>query len=155
MTLAGRDMICGAAGLAIALAYYALADGLPVSLLSDAIGADGLPKSLAIGLAVCSVLLLGRAVLTRGTAAVVFEALVHLRALGIIVLGALYAALAPLIGYGPSVGLLIAATALYFGTALNARLVVIAAAGAAVFWAMFVHMLGVPMPAGTLWHAFL
>jgi putative tricarboxylic transport membrane protein len=153
MTLAGRDMACGAAGLAIALAYYALADALPVSLLSDAIGADGLPKSLALGLAVCSALLLGRAVLTRNTATVAFAFLTHLRALGIIALGALYAALAPLIGYGPAVGLLIAATALYFGTALNTRLIVIAAAGAAVFWAMFVHMLGVPMPRGTLWHA--
>jgi putative tricarboxylic transport membrane protein len=155
VTLVGRDMICGAAGLAVALAYYALADALPVSLLSDEIGADGLPKSLAIGLAVCSALLLGRAALTHGTEAVAFKLLTHMRALGVIVLGALYAALAPLIGYGPAVALLIAATALYFGTALNARLILVAAAGAAVFWAMFVHMLGVPMPAGALWHAFL
>ena len=48
MTTAGRDMISGAAGLAIALAYYALADALPVSLLSDEIGAAGVPKSLAV-----------------------------------------------------------------------------------------------------------
>lgn len=148
-------MLCGAAGLAVALAYYALADALPVSLLSDAVGAAGLPKSLAVALALCSALLIGRAALTHGTATIAFEVLTHLRALGIIVLGALYAALAPLIGYGAAVALLIAATALYFGTALNARLVLIAAAGAVIFWAMFVHMLGVPMPAGALWHAFL
>jgi putative tricarboxylic transport membrane protein len=150
VTTAGRDMICGVAGLAIALAYYALADALPVSLLSDEIGAAGVPKSLAIGLGLCSILLVGRAAVTRGAAAITFEASTHARALGITAIGAAYAALAPLIGYAPAVALLIAGTALYFGTRLNPRLIVVAVLGAALLWALFVRMLGIPMPDGML-----
>lgn len=150
MTAAGRDMICGAVGLAIALGYYALAGALPVSLLSDEIGAAGVPKSLAIGLGLCSLLLVGRAAVTRGSAAIIFNALTHARALGITAIGAAYAAFAPLVGYAPAVALLIAGTALYFGTRLTARLIVVAALGAVLLWALFVRMLGIPMPDGTL-----
>jgi len=139
-------MICGAVGLAIALAYYALSDALPVSLLSDEIGAAGVPKSLAIGLGLCSILLVGRAALTRGTPAIAFAALTHARALGIIAIGAAYAALAPLIGYAPAIALLIACTALYFGTRPNMRLIAVAVLGGAALWALFVKMLGIPMP---------
>ena len=39
-------------------------------------------------------------------------------------------------------------TALYFGLRPELRLALVAALGAAVFWAMFVKMLGVSMPAG-------
>jgi hypothetical protein len=39
-------------------------------------------------------------------------------------------------------------TALYFGLRPDLRLVLVAALGAAVFWALFVKMLGVSMPAG-------
>jgi hypothetical protein len=148
-------MICGAFGLAIALAYYALADALPVSLLSDAIGADGVPKSLAIGLGGCSVLLVGRAVLMRGGAAIRFEALTHARAFGITAIGAVYAALAPLLGYAPAIAFLIAGTALYFGTRLNARLILVAALGGILLWALFVRMLGIPMPEGTVLRLFV
>jgi putative tricarboxylic transport membrane protein len=149
VTTAGRDMICGAAGLAIALAYYALADALPVSLLSDEIGAAGVPKSLAIGLGLCSILLVGRAALTRG-AAISFDTLTHARALGIIAIGAAYAALAQLIGYAPAIALLIAGTALYFGAWLSPRLIMVAILGGAALWALFVRMLGIPMPDAAL-----
>jgi len=121
-------MICGAFGLAIALIYYALADALPVSLLSDEIGAGGVPKSLAIGLGLCSILLIGRAAMTRGTA-IRFEAMTHARALGITAIGAAYIAVTPLIGYAPGAALLVIGTALYFGTRLNPRLIVIGVVG--------------------------
>ena len=154
MTTASRDMICGAFGLAIALAYYALADALPVSLLSDEIGAGGVPKSLAIGLGLCSVLLIGRAALTRGAAAIRFEGLTHARALGITAIGTAYIAVTPLIGYAPGAALLIIGTALYFGTRLNPRLIVIGVLGGVLLWALFVRMLGIPMPNGTLLRLF-
>jgi putative tricarboxylic transport membrane protein len=152
VTLAARDMLCGAFGLVLAAAYYALADALPVSLLSDQIGADGVPKSLAAGLALCSLLLVARAALAR-TGSKAGEAVgphEHARSLGIVALGALYAAVAPVIGYAPALALLIAAAALYFGTELTLRLVLVSALGAALFWALFVKMLGVAMPSGSL-----
>jgi hypothetical protein len=154
MTTASRDMICGAFGLAIALAYYALADVLPVSLLSDEIGAGGVPKSLAIGLGLCSVLLIGRAAVTRGAATIRFDGLTHARALGITAIGAVYIAVTPLIGYAPGAALLISGTALYFGTRLNPRLIVIGVVGGVLLWALFVRMLGIPMPGGTLLRLF-
>jgi putative tricarboxylic transport membrane protein len=151
VTAARRDVLCGAFGLALAASYYALADALPVSLLSDEIGADGVPKSLAVGLALCSMLLIGRAALARGAPARDSSNLFdHARSLGIIALGALYAALAPATGYVPALALLLAATALYFGAGLGLRLVLISALGAALFWALFAKMLGVAMPQGTL-----
>jgi putative tricarboxylic transport membrane protein len=152
VNLAARDMLCGAFGLALAAAYYALAGALPVSLLSDEIGADGVPKSLAIGLALCSLLLIGRAALARRTSPSAKEtsAVEHLRSLGIVALGALYIAIAPLIGYVPALALLLVAATMYFGAAFNLRLVLISVVGAALFWAMFVKMLSVAMPSGTL-----
>jgi len=153
VTHASRDMVCGAIGLALAAAYFALADALPVSLLADEIGADGVPKSLAVGLALCSLLLIGRAAMVRKASSDGGEAVGlrdHARSLGIIALGALYAAIAPAIGYPPALALLLVAAALYFGTALTLRLVLVAALGAALFWALFVKMLGVAMPSGSL-----
>jgi putative tricarboxylic transport membrane protein len=147
-----RDLLCGGYGLAIALFYYRLADALPVSLLSDQIGADGVPKSLAIGLAICSALLMARAMFAREAPASE-ESLTlrdHARSYGIIALGALYAAITPVIGYMPALALLLAATVLYFGAAFSVRLVVVSVLGAALFWALFVKMLGVAMPSGSL-----
>lgn len=152
MRAAARDIVCGGAGLVLAAIYYRLADALPVSLLSDEIGADGVPKSLAAGLALCALLLVGRAALRRpapqqdGSSTLA----THARAVGIIVIGALYAAIAPLIGYVPALALLLVATALYFGAALRLQLVVVAVVGAAAFWALFAKMLGIAMPTGSL-----
>jgi hypothetical protein len=152
MTVAARDMLCGAVGLVLAAFYFRLADALPVSLLSDEIGADGVPKSLAVGLALCSLLLIGRAALARASSprAEASSAIGHARSFGIVALGALYAAVAPAIGYAPALALLIAATTLYFGAAPSLRLALAAALGAALFWVLFVKMLGVAMPSGSL-----
>ena len=153
MISVSRDTICGALGLVLAVAYFVLADALPVSLLSDEIGADGVPKSLAVGLALCSLLLVGRSVLLRKASSERDEAVSlreHAHSLGIIALGAVYTAIAPAIGYPPALALLLVAAALYFGTAFTVRLVLVSALGAALFWALFVKMLGVAMPSGSL-----
>lgn len=152
MTAVRRDILCGACGLVLAAFYYRVADALPVSLLSDEIGADGVPKSLAVGLALCSLLLVGRAVLLRrassgGEAPSILD---HARSLGVVGLGAVYAVIAPVLGYAPALALLLAAVALYFGAGLSLRLVLVSALGAVLFWALFVKMLGVAMPSGGL-----
>ena len=151
MTANTRDIACGAFGMALAGVYYLQARTLPVSLLSDAVGADGVPKALAVALAVLSALLIVRAMAVRAPAreeAAKSNTQTHLRALGVVGLGAAYAVAAPFIGYPVAIALLIGMTALYFGLRPELRLAAVAALGAAVFWAMFVKMLGVSMPAG-------
>jgi putative tricarboxylic transport membrane protein len=137
--------------MALAGVYYRQAQALPISLLSDTVGADGVPKALAIGLASLSALLIVRAVAfrvpVRGEAEK-FDVHTHLRALGVVALGVAYVAATPIVGYPVAIALLIGLTALYFGLRPEPRLALIAAFGAAVFWAMFVKMLGVSMPAG-------
>lgn len=151
MSAMARDVLCGGLGLTLAGVYYLQADALPRSLLSDAVGADGVPKALAIGLAAVSAILVVRALALRPATQArsePFDVLVHLRALGVVGLGAAYAAAAPFLGYPLAVALLIGLTAIYFGQRPEPRLALVAAFGAAVFWSLFVKMLGVAMPAG-------
>jgi hypothetical protein len=54
---------------------------------------------------------------------------------------------APLVGFGAGLALLIAAVAVYEGMRLSWRLAVVAAAGALGFWLLFVRLLGVEQPA--------
>jgi hypothetical protein len=148
-----RDIICGAFGLAIATAYYAAATGIQQSLLSDAVGADGIPKLLAISLGLFSALLLLRAALRRqttrgGEAQEAATMRQHLRALGLVGLGFAYAAVAPYLGYPLALALLIGAAVVYFGLRPSPRLVLVSAAGAMILWVLFVKLLNVPMPVG-------
>jgi hypothetical protein len=75
---------------------------------------------------------------------------IHLRALGVVVLGFGYVALAPWIGFLPAVALLIGATAIYFGGRPSATVVLLSITGGVVLWLVFARMLGVSMPVG-LW----
>ena len=98
-----RDLVCAAIGLALAGAYWAAASRLPTSFLSDAVGADGVPKALAALLAVLSLAIGARALFRRAESPVKKN---HLRALGIALLGFVYVALAPYLGYLICVALL-------------------------------------------------
>lgn len=144
-----RDLVFAALGLALAAAYYAAADALPVSLLADSVGAGGIPKLLAVALAVLSVLVGARSLLAGGAVAGADPgAGRHLRALGIAGLGFAYVAAAPYLGYPLAVALVVAATTLYYGATLRVSVLVYAAACAAMLWLVFARMLGVAMPAG-------
>ena len=148
-----RDVVLGCAGLAAAAAYWRAADALQVSLLADEVGADGVPKALAVGLGALSLLLLVRALAPRPAVAgaeVSRGAAPHLWAAGVVGLATLYALAAPWLGYVLALGLLIAATAILFGMRPHPRLGFVAAGGALFFWVLFAKFLGVAMPAG-LW----
>ncbi len=67
-------------------------------------------------------------------------------------IGAAYVLALPWIGYLLGVGLLILATIFYQSGKREPSAVLIAAAGALVFWAIFVYVLRIPEPAG-LWPA--
>jgi hypothetical protein len=138
-----RDLACAALGLALAAAYWAAADRLPTSFLSDSVGADGVPKGLAVLLAAFSLVIGIRALARPGTGP---ERKNHLRALGIAVLGFAYLAIVPLAGYLVSMALLTGAAAWYYGAPRRADTAVFALGTAALLWAVFRVFLGVALP---------
>jgi hypothetical protein len=151
-----RDLTCSAALLIIAASYYALASGIGRSALADEVGPAGLPVLYAAVLAVLALALAAKALLRPSlfpapdaTGAKPALPFILRRAAGVAAIGIGYLLIVPLAGYFLTLAMTIAATALYFGERISARLAVIAITGAATFWALFVWLLGIPMPA--LW----
>lgn len=148
-----KDLIGSIALLGIAAAYYAASTTIFSSALADEVGADGIPVLLAALLAVIALAIGVQAFVrvpapakpasTEGEA----EAPV-LRALGLLGFGVLYIMVVQILGYFPTIALLIGAVALYEGMRLSWRLVAVALGGAAFFWLLFVMVLGIRQPAG-------
>jgi hypothetical protein len=138
-----RDLVCAALGLALAAAYWIAANALPESLLSDAVGADGLPKAYAVVLAALSLLIAVQA-WRKPSAAGSGER--HARALGIAGLGYVYVALAAFIGYTLSVILVTGAATWYYGARRPIAIALFAIASGAFLWLMFAYVLNVSMP---------
>jgi cell division protein FtsW (lipid II flippase) len=148
----------------LAVAYWFGADALPKSRLGGQVGADGLPKLLAISLAVLSVALAAqtlaymrkerRAGMARpaesdgGHDAHDWKS--HARAFGLIAIGAAYLALLPYLGYAVSAALLLLVVSTYCGLKPSWRSLVFAVVGGVAFYFLFVKLLQVPLPAG-LW----
>ncbi len=145
-----RELVTGIAALALAAAYFAAADALPVSLLSDEVGADGVPKAIAVALGLCGLMQLARAALRRAPAAAGDEtaagAKPHLRALGLLGIAIAYVVVTPHVGYLVATAALLFAAAAYAGQRLSLTLAAVSLAGAVVLWLSFVKLLGVAMP---------
>lgn len=145
----GREMVFGGAMLVLSAAYYGMADRLPVSQLSDAIGPEGLPKIYALALAALSLLLIAGAVAARRRAAAAAEARAPVsRVAGMLLMGAAYIVLAPWIGYPIAIAALIAATTYYQGGAFTREAGLVAVSGGVLFWLLFVVLMGIEQPAG-------
>jgi putative tricarboxylic transport membrane protein len=128
--------------LAFSVVFWLGADGIPKSRLSGSVGADGLPKMLAVTLGILSAGLIAQTLLMMKLASPTARAgegdksghwMQHLRALGMIALGAAYLVLVPYLGYVLSIGLLLLAVALYNGKRPSAGLFLFAALGAVFF----------------------
>jgi putative tricarboxylic transport membrane protein len=146
-----RDLVCAALGWALAAACWIGSSRLQKSLLSDAFGADGLPRGLAVVLAVVSTLIAVRALWVHRRAASDLSpdattSLEHARALGILAIGAAYVILTPLIGYLPGAALVLIVTTLYYGAPPRLSLFVVSVAGATFLWFLFARVLSVSMP---------
>jgi putative tricarboxylic transport membrane protein len=147
--------LIGLAGL-----YWIGADQIRVSRLEGIVGAQAVPKGLAVSLAMLSALLLAQDLwrARRAAAAVGVEAgeisgwHAHLRAGGMLLIGVGYLALVGTIGYVPAVALLVVATALYLGQSWSVRLAVLALGLALLYYVIFVRLLGIPLPPG-IWPA--
>ena len=137
--------------------YWLGADQIRVSRLEGIVGAQAVPKGLAVSLAILSVLLIAQDLLrTRRVAAgaaggeegEVSGTHAHLRAAGMLLIGIGYLAVVGTIGYLPAVVLLVLATALYLGQSLSARLALLAVGLAVLYYLIFVRLLGIPLPPG-------
>jgi putative tricarboxylic transport membrane protein len=138
-----RDFVCAALGLALAVVYWIAANALPQSFLSDAVGADGLPKAYAVVLAVLSGLIAAQAFWRKPAAS---EDRQHFRALGIAALGFLYTVGAAFVGYTVSVIVVTGVAAWYYGARRPLTVGVFAIASGAFLWFMFAYVLNVAMP---------
>ena len=150
------NLIAGVVLLAFSVIFWLGADAIPKSRLGGSVGADGLPKTLGIALGVLSLGLIAQTLLmARAAPAAAVERVnraerrnLHLRALGMIVIGAVYVAVVPYLGYVLSIALLLLAVALYNGKRPSRGLVLFTILGAVVFYVLFVQILDVPLPAG-------
>ncbi|MXQ14359.1 tripartite tricarboxylate transporter TctB family protein [Microvirga makkahensis] len=140
-----------------AVVFWFAADAIPKSQLGGTVGADGLPKLLAIALGVLSAGLIVQSLLAMKAAGPAVPAepkrrsgniARHLWAAGMIAIGAVYLIVVPYLGYMLSVGLLLLTVALYNGKRPSFGLLLFAALGAGFFYLMFVRLLDVPLPAG-------
>ena len=151
-----RDSAVALGLIGIAGLYWLGADRIRVSRLEGIVGAQAVPKGLVVCLGILSALLIAqdlwRARRVAGPASVeareVSGSYAHLRALGMLLIGAGYLTLVGTIGYVPAVALLVVATALYLGQSLSARLVALAVGLALFYDLMFVRLLGIPLPPG-------
>ena len=154
-----RQLTCSAILLLIAAGYYSVASQITRSALADEVGPAGLPVVYALVLATVALALAAKAVfrpLLRAvdvTAAAGEPTLGFLlrRAGGVFAIGVGYVLIVPLAGYFLTLVAVIVAMALYQGERASARLATISVAGAALFWLLFVQLLGIPMP--SLWGA--
>lgn len=167
-----RNLIGGILTVLIGVGYLAMALNIRTSALDDAVGPAGFPKALAyavIGLGLILCLQSITAITMRRSArplAAGPEAEPEapeeqgstlrgvLKAGGMLALGIAYLLIVRWLGYVPSVALLMIASAVYLGTPFSLRVVWIGVAGALVYWAVFVWLLGIPLPAGILGNLF-
>lgn len=165
-----RDFALGCLMLALAGGYYAASTLIPESQLADAIGPQGLPRTYAVVLAALSFVLIGQSLWRvrppsasavrrspgeggKDAADAPAEESAHSprvlwRVGGMLLIGAVYIAGAPWIGYTPALAALIMVTTYYQGGLINRRVALVSVSGAMFFWLLFVFFLGIPQPAG-------
>ena len=144
-----KDGTFGALGIVVAALYWWEANDIQRSFLTDETGADGVPKMLAVALGV-----LGALVLIRDLASPVWQAAEktaghpHRRALGLLAVAVLYAALFVPLGYLAATALFIATAAAYAGQRRYWRLGAAAIIGSLALWLIFDRVFGVALPWG-------
>jgi cell division protein FtsW (lipid II flippase) len=156
------DTITAIVLLAFALIFWIAADRLPKSSLGGGVGADGLPKFLAVALAFLSLILLVQSLLPKKKVPLedeeeeeeVVSFTAHLTSLGILVIGGVSVLLLPILGYTLTIALLLIVMAIYHGQKLNWTVALYGAGGAVFMYLVFEKLLAVPMPTG-IWTSLL
>jgi len=159
-----RDSFVGVSLLLFSGLYWLGAAAIRVSPLEGSVGAAGLPKALAVVLAILSVYLIGRNLLSvrAGDRAAPeaspakpapveekpFTLRHHLRAMMMLAFGVGYVLLLPELGYAVSVTLLMAGVAYFLGLRRLPKVALFAVLGGAFFFLLFVVILKIPLPEG-------
>jgi len=165
-----RDLVFGTATLAVAVVYYGFAAAIPHSDLADPVGPQGLPNTYAVLLAALSLMLIARSLraevrqaptgdrpnaepaesrMPSAESPIAIPGRIP-RVLGMLLIGIAYIVVLPWLGYLVSIAALITATIYFQGGSVNARSVLVALSGAALFWLLFIWLLRIQYPAG-LW----
>lgn len=145
-----RNVVLGGITLALSLVYFWLASSVRVSQLADAVGPQGLPKAYSVALAALSIVLIAgslRGVRDPKPAGAGGRSTIP-RVAGTLLIGIIYILLLPWVGYFLSIASLILVTSYYQGGSLTRTSVLVAIAGGAFFWVLFVGLMGIAMPAG-------
>lgn len=157
MTDRQRDRLLAVLAAAFATLYVSAARSIEDSLLSDAVGAGGVPQAVGIALVLAALALFAKSFVGPAAAAESKPAQpssrlgAALRTVGLALILLTYAALLPLLGYPLSVSLLVLAAGWLAGAALKAPLLLSAALSGPLLWALFDQLLQVRMPVGSLW----
>lgn len=156
------EFLLGLAMLLLSAGYLYTASQIPDSLLSDVVGAGGVPKALGWAMAILGAILCTRSAvvwLRDGAAsthgdnddASATGVRPHLLALGLLAILAAYVVITPYLGYPCSTALMVGAVARFGGAPFNRNLIVIALAAGLGLWLMFGQLLGIQMVMGSLW----
>lgn len=155
-----KDLIGAGIGLALAGAYWIGATHIhKSSLIGKGVGADALPRGLAIALAVLSVILIAQNLWQRrkgalpedapATPAELMEARhKHLRAAGMFLIGLVFLLVVGYVGYIPAIFAMFCVTVVYNGRPMSWQIAAIGAVLTAAFYTVFDLVLHIPMPKG-------
>lgn len=147
-----KDLAGSAILLIIAALYYATSTEIPSSTLEDQVGARAMPSVIALLLVMVG-LIIGIRALVAAPVPAWGEKDAEApwpRALGMLMIGAMYIPAAGVLGYWPALLLLMIAVPLYEGMKLSWRVPAVALGGATFFWVLFNYILGVQQPEGIL-----
>ena len=155
-----RDRVLALLAGGFALQYIAAARAIEDSLLSDAVGAGGVPQGAGLAMLAAAVALFAKSFIgqapaedgreNRDGSAGMWKAPL-LRTSGLVLILVAYGLLLPWLGYPLSMSLLFGAVGALAGAALRWPLFVCAGASGPLMWAVFDQALQVRMPLGTLW----
>ena len=131
------------------------------SMLSDAVGAGGVPQGVGVMVALAAVALfaksfiVGKAAAAHGGAEADERGLsafaIAARTLGLVAILVAYGLLLPWLGYALTISLLVLAAGWLAGAALKAPLLLCALFSGPLLWALFDRALQVRMPLGSFW----
>lgn len=155
-----KDLIGAGIALALAGAYWIGATHIhKSSLIGKGVGADALPKGLAIALAILAVILIAQNLFQRRRGPLPEDAPAsreelaeakhrHLRAAGMFLIGLVFLGVVGYVGYIPAIFAMICVTIVYNGRPMSWRIAALAAVLTAILYAMFDLILHIPMPSG-------
>ncbi|HJR22000.1 MAG TPA: tripartite tricarboxylate transporter TctB family protein [Dongiaceae bacterium] len=155
-----KDLIGAGICLALAGAYWIGATQIhKSSLIGKGVGADALPRGLAVALAVLSVILILQNVLQRRKGPLPEDAPAtqerlaearhkHLRAAGMFLIGLGFLLAVGYVGYIPAIFAMICITVVYNGRPMSWRIAGFAALLTVVLYVLFDIVLHIPMPEG-------